>query len=303
MSNTAIETEDKLEDLISDEAGTEAIDGEGGEAEANTGFQGLIDGEDEPASEKTVPLISHLERVKKLNGRVSESNDDLEKERLRRESVEEQNKLLLARLQSENTLTKPKPEDFDTDEAYETAKEAYDDQRIETIANKKVEDRLAVSQTQYTKSNVEADSLSSQKAHYERAGELGIDNYVELEDNAINVLGNDVVREVINGVKNSEIILPYLGHPKNRARAAEIADLFAKGKHVAGLSEIAGLGVELKMKLKPKTSIAPDPELQIPAGSAGVTASDKKLDAMREKVANGTATMEQLMDLKRSLKV
>lgn len=269
MSNTATETEDKLEDLINGEnaeAGT--IDGEGEEAEAKTGFQGLIDGEDEPASEKTVPLISHLERVKKLNGRVSDSNDEVEKERLRRESVEEQNKLLLAQLQSKNTLAKPKLEDFDSDELYDAAKDAYDDQRIETIANKKVEDRLAASQTQYTQSNVEADSLSSQKAHYERAGELGIDNYVELEDGAISILGHDVVREVINGVEHSEIILPYLGHPKNRAKAAEIADLFATGRHVAGLSKIAGLGATLNMKLKPKNSIAPDPETQIPAGGS-----------------------------------
>jgi len=294
MGTEAIETNDELEEIITKEA-----DGEDADQTAETGvdFDKLVEGEGEPTS-KPVPLISHLERVKKLNGKVDAAHGETERANLRAESLDEQNKLLRQQLLDKATLTRPKLNDFTSDEEYEAAKLEFDTQNMRTVIREETNQIFEANRPKAVPDNTE--NIERQKAHYDEAGKLGISNYVELEDNSISIFGGNTVREIINGVDYSEIVLPYLGHPKNRTEADKIANLFATGEHVKGLSKIAGLAERLHMKLKPKNSIAPDPETKVEGGSA-VSQNDRKLDAMRDKVSKGEATMDDLMKLRRSL--
>lgn len=132
--------------------------------------------------------------------------------------------------------------------------------------------------------------------HYERAEKLNVSDFNEAQDAAIEVMGQAVVSQIAENFSKSEYLIYYLG--KNPVKAQEIQRLAASNP-IAAAAELGVL--QNKLSLKPKTRQSIDPEAKLePGGSAPTTADawGKKIDAMRDKVSQGKASMKDLLALK-----
>ena len=275
MSEQAIETDDLENGVTFVEDDEVQVEEEVVEIAAESDeVEIVVEGEDEPTSE-TVPLGKFLKRVNKLNGRVSEANTEAEAEKSRREMVEQENDLLRLRLQQDEPVKRPKPADFESDAEYDTALDAYDEQRLDALANKKLAAHLETTQAQTQQQTIDTNLESGLKAHFERAEQLKVKDYETVEDKAIEVLGNDAAKFIMTNTVNSELIMFHLG--KNPAKAAALAQK-VKTNPVGFAVEIGGLSTSLKAR--PKHSNAPDPDALIKSGTsagkgeaAGVTFS------------------------------
>lgn len=248
----AIETDDEIE--IED---TEIVD-QGDEVEE---VEIVVEGEEKPSSEPA-RISGFAKRVNKLNGKIETANQEAEEARRRAEALEEENKLLRLKAGQE-TLKRPKPDDFDSDAEYDAALDAYDEQRLTQITDKRLKEVVDASQAHTTQSNQNALTETQLKAHYERAGEFKVKDYEETEDKAIDILGRDTVKQIMVNTDNSPVILYHLG--KNPGKAEKLADLIASNP-MKGVLEIGRL--EASLKVKPKSKTPPDPEEQVDSGSS-----------------------------------
>jgi hypothetical protein len=126
-------------------------------------------------------------------------------------------------------------------------------------------EQLNESNTQNTQHQVDSQQRTDIEAHYERAGFLNVKNYTDVEDNAIEILGNDATKAIMANTELSHVLLYHLGLEKNAGKAEEFAALL-KRNPVKGLLEIGGYAN--KLVVKPKHSNAPDPESKIAPGTA-----------------------------------
>lgn len=272
MSAQAIETDD---DIIIDE-GTEEIEDlnvsqeteepetEEEETEPEGEVEIVLEGEEEPSSK---PAKSrYAKRIDKLNGKIHEAKSETEAERQRREFLEEQNKLLRKQLEKQDTSDKaPNPDDFETTEDFESAKADYDEKRFKELARQEAERLFEESQSNTTQAQINAAKDAAMTEHYERAEAANIPNYEALEDAAIEVMGKELVSEIMVNTDRSHIVLAHLGMEKNREKAERFAQL-VKTSPVKCLLEIGALAKDLKVQRR--HSPAADPETTIDKGIA-----------------------------------
>ena len=268
---TAIETdEEQIEEIIEDNVVDEVVDDEGEvqapETESDE-FEIVIEGEEQPAS-KAKPT-GFKKRIDKLNGKIEEANTEADKERHRAAALEEENRLLRVHMQQTKPDVEPNEDDFDTDVEYRTAKKAWDDKRIESIASEQVQKIVKASQSQNTQVNTERDLEGRIAEHCERADSLKMPNYYELEDKAIDTLGNDFAKMIMAKTKKSHLIMGHLG--ANIGKAEQLSNLL-KTDPVGALIQAVEIGESLSTR--PKHSTAPDPETQVGPGS-GVSKSER----------------------------
>ena len=102
--------------------------------------------------------------------------------------------------------------------------------------------------------------------HYKRADALKVKDYDETEDKAIEILGQDVVNQLIANTDKSPELLYYLG--KNPGKAQEMAEM-VKTNPVKGVFELGRLGAKLSARPKSRTKPAPAPEGEQRGGGAG----------------------------------
>jgi hypothetical protein len=243
---------------------TEEIEVEAAETEETDETEESEDKEPEPwqltdeDEQDDVPLSAHIRLKKKLKGRISEKNEELET--LRAEIQE------LRQSRTPVTIKRPREDDFDTTEEYETALDKYNDdvtqERLDRIEDKR---RVQELQKQH-KEKVDA----AVEEHYERAGKLieesGIDatRYKKADETvriAVETLmpkmGDVIVDQLISLVgKGSEKVLYYLGNNKHALN--EFKSLLIEDK--SGMKAAIYIG-EQKGRLNPKkrTSKAPPP--------------------------------------------
>lgn len=261
----ALETESEV---IDTEIVAEASEGEQAGAEtASEEVEIIVEGEEKPASKARPNGFS--KRINKLNGKIDKANTASEEANRRANALEEENRLLRLNSQQGKPVAAPKEEDFDTDVEYQTAKNAWDTALIESIATKKANEIVQASQSQTTRVNTDRDLEDSIGKHYERVESLKMSNYEELEDKAIDVLGNDFAKVIIANTKKSHLIMGHLG--ANIGRAEELNRLL-KTNPVAALIQAVEIGE--KLSTRPKHSTAPDPEQQVGPGS-GVSKSKR----------------------------
>jgi hypothetical protein len=247
------------------------------------------EGEQDPDDpSKTVPVGKFVGLKKKLRGRISEQNEELEK--LRRENAE------LAKLKpkEETVLERPKKDDFDTDDEFYEALDKYNLNRTsETINRTRLEDQRKAEQRQAQEKLMEAVD-----EHYLRAADLieksGIkpeiyqaaDTTVRKAVEAITPnLGDVIVDQVISILgEGSEKVMYFLG--RNKAALAKFQSLLASDK--SGMKAAVYLGQEkqrLTNPIKPRSN-APNPPTNI-KGDANVTGLEarfkKKYDAAHSK--------------------
>ncbi len=231
---------------------------------------------------------------------ASASNVELELER-------EKSKILELALEQQKQLkagAEPNPDDFDDGEdslEYKTRKKEHDENKIKKIVAETV--AVATQQTQVTQdANNSAVALEAkQSAHYENVKKANIKEYFTHEDAAIEILGNEVVNQIIdNFAAESHLLLNYLGLPANKAEAEQIVNLI-KTKPVQGVAKLGGI-IASKLTINPNSNTqTPDPNKEIKGGSVpNLTADDRKLEKLREKAAE-TGDMAPLMAFKKEI--
>lgn len=256
MGEQALETDGDEEKELELESSEEVNDGDDSEDE----FEYVAEGEEKPAS-APVPFAAFKHRVDKLTGKVKVATEGLTKAEAEAEMLREQVKLY--QLKEQKKAGPPKIDDFDTDEEYEAAKAKYDDARVKALAEEKVQEILA--QSQQTAAKQETDTQLEKKlyAHYEKVHQLKVSNYDESESNAIEILGDDIAKQIMANDPLSHITMHHLGRPANAAKAAYFKDLITKNP-VTGLLELGGYISGLKKVSK--RSPAPDPETEVEGG-------------------------------------
>ena len=261
MSEAAIETLEDENDIILE--GVEDVE-EVAEVEATEPEEVEIgiEGEEQPTS-KPVRISGFQKRINRLNAKVDAASSEVEAERKRREAAEEEARLWRLKAQQENP--KPKPEDFDTDAEFESARERYENDRIAQLAAQKAEEQvqqyLEKSQSQNTQASRQQEFDRMSKAHDARAAALKVPDYDDVEDAAVDALGDDLSRTIVSKIPNSEMLMYYLG--KNRAKAEEFRSM-ATTDPLGCVLELGGLAKQLSVRPKRKT--APDPETKVEGG-------------------------------------
>jgi len=257
MSEQAIETEDEI---ITTELTAEEMDGETVVAPAEDveeEVEIVVEGEEKPASKSQRPN-GFKKRIDKLNGKVDAANTHADEATRRAEMLEEENKLLRLQAQADSPATRPDEDDFETTAEYTVALDKYDGERIAKAAQEQVAQLVKQSQTQTTQVNQDAKLEESLGEHYDRANSLKMKNYEELEDKAIDVLGNDLSKVIMANTEKSHLIMAHLG--ANPAKAAELVEL-VKVNPVKALVKAVEIGNSLS--IRPKTQNALDPETSL----------------------------------------
>ena len=119
-------------------------------------------------------------------------------------------------------------------------------------------------------------------------------DYEELEDKAIDILGNDLAKVIMTNTDKSHLIMAHLG--ANPGKAAELVEL-VNVNPVKALVRAVEIGNSLSVKTK---SSPPDPETKV---GSGVAVSDwqKRIDRARDKAAE-SGDMKPLIALKKQAK-
>ena len=290
MSEQAEKTNDEVIEIIED-----LNTGEEKPVEEPEEVEIFLEGE-EPATSKPVPK-GFLKRINKLNSKVAEANEHASESDRRVKMLEEEAKLLRLKLQQEPAQKKPSADDFNSDAEFEKAVAQYDEERINQIAEKRVNERLAQSQTETTQAQADTNLQKDLASHYDRAEALKVSDYADTEDKAIDVLGNDIVKQIMANTDKSHLIMYHLG--KNPAKAERLASLI-KSNPMKGVLEIGRL--ESQIQTRAKSSQAADPETNLEGGKGGGSDWERKLEKKREQVSSGKASMKDLIALKKQAK-
>lgn len=220
-------------------------------------------------------------RINKLNSKVEAAQDGQSQATAALEVERERNKLLqLALEQREQADVKgpPDPDDFDdgvADPKYIAAAHAHIKEGV--IAEIKQSQPKGPQPERKSTPDLE----DKQVKHYQRADKLKVKDYDATEDKAIEILGQDIVKQVMAATDKSAEILYYLG--KNPDKAESIKELIATNP-VQGVFEIGALSRGLEVRPKAQSKPAPDPDTELEGGSSPKSNDyEKKLDELREK--------------------
>lgn len=246
----------------------------------------VVDEEVKPTSRR---LTGFEKRLRKKDGQIDQANAEAE-------ALREENKLLrLSQQQKLEQLTEPVEDTFDDPVAYRAALRAYDKQENKALIDSEVQAHISKAQQHNTQENSSLKEQQDGNAHYERVDKLNLKNYDELEGKAADILTDDFCKTLIANTDKAHLILPYLG--ANPGKAIEIANMI-KTNPVKAFAMAVEIGA--KQLTQPKQPTPLDPETQLDPGSS-ISQSEKKLDAMVQKVSDGTATPDQLRDLRKKV--
>jgi len=235
-------------------------------------------------------------RINRLNSKVevaeagrSQSDNALAVE-------QERNKLLQMALDAQNAQTEddgpPDHNNFhegESDPAYVAARKAYITKEVQA----------SISQHQSTQAPIakQAEDLERhQIKHLEKADSLGVKDFDVKQSKVLDVLGNDIVNQIITNFEKSPELVYYLG--TNVEVAEELKELLST-RPIKGIAKIQALSERLTVKPRAKTENAPDPDTELEGASSPQSSDfEKKLDKLRKKAAE-TGDMSQLITFKK----
>lgn len=240
---------------------------------------------DEPAKTQRISGVS--KRINKLNARVDSAQQGEERASNELLLANERNRLLQIQLEQRNETqaqpVMPNVDDFDGgvhDPEYVKKFQEYQNVHVQKEINRQVQE--ATKQTvQSGRQTVQSQQLErKQVKHYEQASKMGMKNYAEAEDKAIEILGTKTVNVIIdNFTEDSHILLGYLGVNTDKAQA--IADKILTNP-ILGVAELGAL--RSKLKVKPKSKITPNPDTPLAGGSpSGSNDTDKRAEQLLAK--------------------
>lgn len=255
----AIETDDEIVTETIAEETTEIV-----EESVIEEVEIVVEGEETPAS-KPVHKNGLQKRFSKMTAKIDTANSETDEANRRADMLEEENKLLRLQAQQTKTIKRPDEDEFDTRKEYLTALDEYDDAKINKAAQTQAAKIIEANQTQNTQAQAAGNLDKQIDQHYDRSATLKVPDYSEVEAVAADILGDDISRQIIANTDDSHLLMYHLG--KNPAKAESLKLLLAN-QPMKGVLEIGRLAGTLKVK--PKNSIAPDPETKIKGGSGEI---------------------------------
>lgn len=276
----AKDTEDT--NLTDDQQGAED-QGTGTEADEKQGESVEVDVvlTEEAGSPPKQQNLGTRKRVKRLNARNQVSEDAAALATSQLEIANQRIRLLEIAASQKLATEAPKPPDpldYDdgaSDPRYATALRDHTAGIVQAELQKQVTQQQNEAPTGYDPS-----SERKQEEHYKRADELGVKDYAEVEDAAIEILGAENANHIVQSTGNSQLVLYHLG--KNPNKAEYFADLI-KSKPVQAVFELGELSGNLVVKPRANMNPAPDPDTELEGGSpASTNAYERKLDKLRE---------------------
>lgn len=292
-------------DPVADAALTEVADGTEGAAAVPAGVDIVLDG-GEGSQPQRRNGFQH--RVNKLNGKIAagaEQNSDLQRQLdARQEHVEmltKQNQVLqfgIEQARAGSTPALPNPEDYDNgvhDPRYGQALQQHNQTATQAAIDKAVKEATEPLRQQQAQAAPAPDYRADhrQREHYRKAEELGADDYGEMEDQVLLIMGPDVVRQIVDSYDNSHILTYHLG--KNPTTAQAIKGMIDAGNPIAAIQEVTRLHDNLRVVPRSTETPAPDPDTEISGGVSGASgnATEKRLDKLREKIRMASSAAER----------
>lgn len=258
-----VTSEENLDELQTEEVEQEQATDEVEELDQEQESDETGESEEETQPQFTQQQLDEIvqKRVKKLNGKVETSTTEAEKAREELELEREKNRLLQLAMeqnrQPKEKSAEPKPEDFDQgewDPEYKKAVREYQDKLIDERVAAKLQETNEAKEQERLKQQQQQELATRQQDHYKRSLNLGVTDYTDAEDKALEVLGNGNVNHIISNFDDSEVLLYHLG--KNPDRAAKIGSMI-KSNPIRAVAEIGRLSAELAVK--PNKKPAPNP--------------------------------------------
>lgn len=286
--------EEVKEEEVTEEEGTD-------ESEESPEFELVREGETQAPKKAEVP-VGLKQRFKKLTGQKKEAEAEAEKARKQQEELQEEIKRLKQSLDSGSEKGPPDPNNFDGgvyDPEYVKALNSYNDKVIE----ERISQRLQESQQKsYQEQTQHVQSQEMEKAlmdHYKRATDLGAKDYAEVEDKAMEVLGEENFKHLASNIDDSEVIMYYFG--KNPEVAEQYSEML-RTKPIKALAEIGRLLAQIKKK--PKSEPLPDPDEELEGATpSNQEAQQRKLDKLRQAATSGeSSAMKKVLDFKKKMK-
>ena len=284
MSDKAIETEEEVETLdpsigvihdddeeVAEEiAALEEVVAEDAELETKPEVDEdeveiVLEEEDEPAS-KPLRKGGFYKRLSKVTGQRDAATEQYEEERRKREIAEEEAKLW--RIKAGQTSGIPREDDFETLEAFEAAKGAYDkqveDERIAKLVEEKtsaVIDSMQVQNTQAVQSQQFEDKID---AAMDQAEKLKIKDFDQIGEEVTDMIGQNLVEYILTNHGQSAAMIYKLSKNPGKARHFHDLSLNPQLNGVKLAQELTRF--EDGIKFKPRHSPPADPETTIDKG-------------------------------------
>lgn len=281
------ENPDQEEEVTTEEESTEASAGDDsteGTEDPKQDQEFEVVRESKGSQPKPAGNLGISKRINKLNAKVESAVQGEEKANAELILANERARLLQIQLdqqnESQNQLVQPNPEDFEDGVNDPDYIKKVGEFQIAFMTNlSRINAEESTKHTVQTQSTaIQSQVLEhKQRKHYEQANKLGMKNYAEAEDKAIEILGTKTVNVIIdNFTEDSHILLGYLG--LNPDDAQRIADKIQTNP-IQGVAELGALRSELK--IKPKIKITPDPDNPLPGGSpSGTNDTDAKAEKL-----------------------
>ncbi len=228
--------------------------------------------EEEGSQPKKEDLTKNMQkRLAKEKSRQYALEAELEKERADKAALQEQ--MNAQKPIAPDAPIEPHPDDFDLgreDKGFIAADRAFN--RYETKRE------ILTEINQNNQQNIQSQQAKERAVilkeatddHYERAGNIQVDDYLAVEKRAMNILGKDVAEAIFMDFDASQDLLYHLGENTDKAR--EVSRMFKDGKPVKGLRFLTRLEEEVRVKKKTK-KFAPDPEGEEESGKPPSTSS------------------------------
>lgn len=239
----------------------------------------ILEGEGDAPSQGETPK-GFLKRINKLNERVDDAT-------ARAERAEQERELLRMQLeQQKKPQGRPRPEDFDSDGAYQSAVDTFEDERLKRMREdivKEVKKAIPTPQP----------DTSALEEHYKRAEQLGATGYEEAEDAVIEAVGKDLFKEIATSLPKSERVVYFLG--KNPVKLREIADLL-RTNPTQGTLALGELQGQLRLKRKETN---PDPETEVHGADSSALSDEQWVSKIQKARESGKYTTKEIIAMKR----
>jgi len=253
--------------------------GAGGEsAPLENEVEVVLVGDEDEQSEKPAPkrnpIVDMRKRIKEQNRENKEVKSELDK--LRERLAQYENGQAPASAPSPAPSAAPTAQPNIADEPptleecgydttlYQQKMVAWNRELVKQTVDEQYGDQSAREQRRASETRAEA----AVTAHYQRASELKVSDYVQAEDAAVEVLGAQLISSLQTTLDQSETLIYFLG--KNPDKAQEMKELFDTnpGKATFALGQLSS-----KLTLLPKGKKPPNPDVPLTGGGGSVNAS------------------------------
>ena len=221
---------------------------------------------------------SYSHRIQRKNAQISESNERAEK--AEQELAAYKQALQTVQGTQAPQLVAPDPNDFSKfpdgaqDAAFIRENNDFIIKSNQQGFNQQIQDAQKQS-AGFQNQRTQEDTLQQSKSrHYEKAAELKVPDFEEMEDNAIRLLGEDLFNVIVKDWPETSPQMAYiLG--KNADEASRIRRFAENGESVKCVQAIERIAAKVKVKTKKTIPADPDKKLE-----GGILSSKNKLGYM-----------------------